>query len=192
MRQNAMAKIIGISGSLRKASFNTALLRAAVELAPPELELEPASIRDIPLYDGDVEDSSGIPASVAALKDRIAAADGLMIVTPEYNGSLPGVLKNAIDWLSRPGQDIARVFGGKPVGVIGATPGRGGTRLSQTAWLPVLRQLGTEPWFGKVFFFAGAESAFDASGKLIDPASQRLLREYLAGFSKFVAAHAGR
>jgi chromate reductase, NAD(P)H dehydrogenase (quinone) len=185
-----MAKIIGVSGSLRKASFNTALLHAAVELAPTELGIEPASIHDIPLYDGDDEEASGIPASVAALKDRIAAADGLLLVTPEYNGSLPGVLKNAIDWLSRPSQDIARVFGGKPVGVIGATPGRGGTRLSQTAWLPVLRQLGTEPWFGKVFFFAGAEPAFDANGKLIDLPSQRLLREYLAGFSKFVAAHA--
>lgn len=187
-----MAKIIGISGSLRQASFNTALLRAAVELAPPELSIEPASIRDIPLYDGDVEAASGIPASVAALKDRIAHADGLLLVTPEYNGSLPGVLKNAVDWLSRPGQDIARVFGGKSVGVIGATPGPGGTRLAQTAWLPVLRQLGTEPWFGKSFFFAGAAQAFDASGQLENPQSQQLLRDYLAGFSKFVAARSAR
>lgn len=184
-----MAKIIGVSGSLRKASLNTALLHAAVELAPAELGIEPASIHDIPLYDGDVETESGIPAPVAALKERIAAADGLLLVTPEYNGSLPGVLKNAIDWLSRPSQDIARVFAGKPVGVIGATPGQGGTRLSQTAWLPVLRQLGTEPWFGKALFLAGAGTAFDANGKLQNPQSQQLLREYLAGFSKFVAAH---
>src|SRR5690606_32192636 len=139
MRQVGMATIIGISGSLRQASFNTALLRAAVEFAPPELTIEVRSIRDIPLYDGDLEASSGVPAAAAALKDDIAGADGLLLVTPEYNGSLPGVFKNAIDWLSRPAADIPRVFGMKPVGVIGATPGLAGTRLSQTAWLPVLR-----------------------------------------------------
>jgi NAD(P)H-dependent FMN reductase len=186
-----MATIIGISGSLRKASFNTALLHAAVELAPPDLQIEPASIRDIGLYDGDAEEASGIPPAVSALKERIAAAQGLLLVTPEYNGSLPGVFKNAIDWLSRPSSDIPRVFGGKPVALIGATPGGGGTRLAQTAWLPVLRQFGAEPWFGKVFFLAGAGQAFDAQGKLTDPKSQQLLRDYLAGFSRFVARHAG-
>jgi chromate reductase len=189
MRQNVVATVIGISGALRKGSFNTALLLAAIELAPAELRIELASIRDIPLYDGDVEAESGVPAPVAALKDRIAAADGLLMVTPEYNGSLPGVFKNAIDWLSRPGRDIPRVFGGKPAGLIGATPGGGGTRLAQTAWLPVLRQLGVVPWFGRVIYLAHAEQAFDASGKLTDPRSQRQLGEYLAGFSKFVAAH---
>jgi chromate reductase, NAD(P)H dehydrogenase (quinone) len=192
MRQNAMATIIGISGSLRKASYNAALLNAAVELAPVGLTIEVGSIRDIPLYDGDVEAQSGVPAAVAALKDRIAAADGLLLVTPEYNGSLPGVFKNAIDWLSRPGSDIQRVFGMKAVGLIGATPGGGGTRLSQTAWLPVLRQLGTHPWFGKTLFLANAGQAFDASGTLTDPKLQQLLRDYLAGFAKFVTANAGR
>jgi chromate reductase len=181
-----MASVVGISGSLRKGSFNGALLRAVVELAPPELSIEVGSIRGIPLYDGDVEAESGIPAAVAALKDHIAAADGLLLVTPEYNGSLPGVFKNAIDWLSRPGQDIARVFGEKPVGVIGATPGPAGTRLSQTAWLPVLRQLGTNPWFGKSVFLANAGQAFDAGGKLVDTKLEQLVRDYLAGFSRFV------
>jgi chromate reductase, NAD(P)H dehydrogenase (quinone) len=181
-----MATIIGISGSLRKASYNSALLRAAVELAPPALTIEVASIRDIPLYDGDVEAEQGIPSAVALLKDRIARADGLLLVTPEYNGSLPGVFKNAIDWLSRPGSDIPRVFGTKRVGVIGATPGPAGTRLSQTAWLPVLRQLGTQPWFGKSLFLASAGQAFDASGNLTDAKIQQLLRDYLAGFAAFV------
>jgi len=78
----------------------------------------------------------------------IAAADGLLLVTPEYNNSIPGVFKNAIDWLSRPPADISRVFGGKPVAIIGASPGGFGTILSQEAWLPVLRTLGTKPWFG--------------------------------------------
>ena len=181
-----MTKIVGLSGSLRKASYNAALLRAAVELAPAGLTIEAESIRDVPLYDGDVEAESGIPAAVAELKDRIAAADGLLLVTPEYNGSIPGVFKNAIDWLSRPSSDIPRVFGMKVVGVIGATPGPAGTRLSQTAWLPVLRQLGTHPWFGKSLFLASAGQAFDESGKLTDPKIQKLLGEYLQGLSRFV------
>jgi chromate reductase len=182
-----MNTIVGISGSLRKGSYNSALLRAAIELAPAELRIEVGSIHDIPLYDGDVEAASGIPSAVAALKDRIAAADGLLLVTPEYNQSLPGVFKNAIDWLSRPGQDIARVFGDKPVGIIGATPGAGGTRLSQTAWLPVLRTLGTRPWFGKQLYVASAGKVFDAGGKLVDPTIKQLLGEYLVGFTRFVA-----
>jgi NAD(P)H-dependent FMN reductase len=186
-----MATIIGISGSLREASYNAALLRAAVELAPPTLSIEVASIRGVPLYDGDVEAEKGIPPAVAVLKDRIARADGLLLVTPEYNGSLPGVFKNAIDWLSRPPSDIPRVFGMKLVGLLGATPGPAGTRLSQTAWLPVLRQLGTQPWFGKALFLANAGQAFDDRGTLTDAKSQQLLRDYLAGFAAFVTAHAG-
>jgi NAD(P)H-dependent FMN reductase len=182
-----MNTIVAISGSLRAGSYNTALLRAAVELAPASLRIEVGSIRDIPLYDGDVEAKAGLPLAVTALKDRIAAADGLLLVTPEYNQSVPGVFKNAIDWLSRPGKDIARVFGDKAVGIIGATPGAGGTRLSQTAWLPVLRALGTAPWLGKQLYVAGAGQVFDAEGKLVDPKVGQLLGEYLAGFSEFVS-----
>jgi hypothetical protein len=88
---------------------------------------------------------------------------------------------------ARPGADIARVFGGKPVGVIGATPGPGGTRLAQTAWMPVLRSLNLQPWYGKSLFVAGAGQVFDAQGKLVDATIQRLLSDYLAGFSQFVA-----
>lgn len=182
-----MNTIVALSGSLRAASYNTALLRAAVELAPASLQLEVGSIRDIPLYDGDLEAQAGVPLAVSTLKDRIAAADGLLLVTPEYNQSLPGVFKNAIDWLSRPGKDIARVFGGKPVGLIGATPGAGGTRLAQTAWLPVLRTLGTVPWLGKQLYVAGAGQVFDADGKLVDAKVRELLGEYLAGFSELVS-----
>src|SRR5918992_5538503 len=110
-----MLQIIGLSGSLRNASYNTALLRAAREAAPEGIDVQIASIRDIPLYDGDVEAASGIPGPVAQLKDRIAAAHGLLLVTPEYNNSLPGVFKNAIDWLSRPPSDIPRVIRNRPV-----------------------------------------------------------------------------
>ena len=110
-----MTKLIGISGSLRKGSFNSALLRSAAGLMPEDSELVVDTIRGIPLYDGDVEAEEGIPERVAALKEAIVAADGLLLVTPEYNNSIPGVFKNAIDWLSRPDSDIKRVFGGKPV-----------------------------------------------------------------------------
>jgi chromate reductase, NAD(P)H dehydrogenase (quinone) len=181
-----MARIIGISGSLRAKSFNAALLRAAAGLAPAGTTIEIETIKGIPLYDGDVEAASGLPSVVAALKDRIAGADGLLLVTPEYNNSIPGVFKNAIDWLSRPDTDIARVFGGKPVGMMGASPGRFGTLLSQTAWLQVLKTLGTRPWFGQTLYVGGAHKLFDASGNLADDDTRKRLQNYLRGFAAFV------
>src|SRR6185369_14454384 len=98
-------RIIGISGSLRQGSFNTALLRAAAAAAPADVTIEVRTIHGIPLYDADIENGPGIPEVVARLKDEIAAADGVLLVTPEYNNSIPGVFKNAIDWLSRPDTD---------------------------------------------------------------------------------------
>src|SRR5690349_14078305 len=121
------------------------LLAAAVDAAPDGTTIEIESIDGIPLYDGDLEAEQGVPAAVQRLKQRIAGAGGLLIVTPEYNNSIPGVLKNAIDWLSRPPADIPRVFRGRPVAIMGATPGPGGTALSQAAWLPVIRTLGMRP-----------------------------------------------
>lgn len=183
-----MTRIIGIAGSLRARSLNAALLRAAAGFAPPGVAVEIESIKGIPLYDGDLEASSGLPVAVAGLKDRFAAADGLLLVTPEYNNSLPGVFKNAIDWLSRPDTDIRRVFGGKPVGIMGASPGRFGTLLSQSAWLPVLRTLGTRPWFGQSLYLGGAHKLFDASGNLVDEESRKRVQNYMQGFAEFVAA----
>jgi len=177
--------IVGIAGSLRTGSWNAALLRAAALLAPPGCQIEIASIRGIPLYDGDVE-SKGIPDVVAELKDRVAAANALLLVTPEYNQSVPGVFKNAIDWLSRPAKDIKRVFGDCPVGIMGATGGLGGTRLAQTAWLPVLRVLGRRPWFGQSLFVPNASQAFDAEGRLVDEKVKGHVSSYMAGFSSFV------
>jgi NAD(P)H-dependent FMN reductase len=186
-----MATIVGISGALRRGSYNAALLRAAVELAPPGLTIDVLSIRDFPLYDGDVEAEQGIPEPVRAAKDRIAAADGLLLVTPEYNNSIPGVFKNAIDWLSRPPKDIPRVFRGRPVALMGATPGHGGTTLAQAAWLPVLRTLGAELWPGPRVQVASAAKAFDAAGRLVDEAIRAAVASHLAGFSEFIA-RAGR
>ncbi len=179
-------RVIGLSGSLRRGSYNAALLRAAADLAPAGLSLEMGSIRGIPLYDGDVEAEHGIPESVRALKERITAADGLLLVTPEYNNSLPGVLKNAIDWLSRPPADIPRVFKGKPVGLMGTTPGPGGTILAHAAWLPVLRTLGTLAWFGPRVYVSSAATVFDAEGRLVDEAVRRSLTNFLEGFLEFI------
>jgi NAD(P)H-dependent FMN reductase len=182
-----MIGILGLSGSLREGSFNTALLRNAAELAPAGARIEQASIRGIPLYDGDDEARGDIPVTVQALKERIVANHALLIVTPEYNNSMPGVAKNAIDWLSRPSSDIARVFRNRVVGVIGASPGARGTALAQVAWLPVLRTLGTRPWFGGALYVPNARKAFDAAGRLVDEADRERLRKYLEGFVEYVS-----
>jgi chromate reductase len=182
-----MPTIAAISGATRKGSFNTMLLNAVVELAPAGTSIQVLSMAGIPLYDGDAEAASGIPPAAQKLKDAIAAADGLLLVTPEYNNSMPGVLKNAIDWASRPTADIAKVFGGKPVGVIGATPGQGATTLAQAAWLPVLRTLGTLPWFGGRLGVGGATKVFDAQGKLTDATVRGQVEKYIQGFAAFVA-----
>src|SRR4051812_41211541 len=124
-----MSKVIAISGSLRSGSYNSALLRFAASQAPAGCGIGGGSVPDIPLYDGDVE-AQGAPAPVAALKAKIKAADALLLSTPEYNHSLPGVLKNAIDWVSRPAKEIPEIFGGRVVGLMGAG-GISGTRMAQ-------------------------------------------------------------
>ena len=180
--------ILGISGSLRKKSYNTALLRSAAQLMPAGARLQIESIRDIGLYDGDVEAEQGIPAPVAALKDAIASADGLVLATPEYNNSVPGVLKNTIDWLSRPPADIARVFGGRPVALMGATPGMFGTTLAQNAWLAVLRTLGAQLWTGGRMLVPSAPGLFGQDGTLTDEKQRERLKGYMEGFVGFVQA----
>jgi chromate reductase, NAD(P)H dehydrogenase (quinone) len=183
-----MATIIGLSGSLRKASSNAGLLRAAQELTPAGAELRIETIRGIPLYDGDEEAASGLPPRVKELKEIVAAADGLLLVTPEYNNAMPGVFKNAIDWLTRPASDLKRVFGGKPVGLIGATPGGWGTLLAQGSWLTVLRHIGAQHWSGGRLALSKAMDHFDADGNLKDEAIRAQLKSYMEGFVAFVRA----
>lgn len=183
-----MVHVVGISGSLRTGSFNTRLLRAAIRLAPPHCTVVEADIRQIPLYDGDIEARDGVPLAVERLKERIIAADGVLLVSPEYNHSVPGVLKNAIDWLSRPAHDIARVFGGRPFAIMGASPGRGGTRSAQTAWLPVLHTLGAFTWAEQQLFVAGARHVF-VGDRVEDDAIEERIRDFMDGFADFCAAH---
>jgi len=181
-----MTTILGIAGSLRRGSFNRAILDNARSLMPAGATLEVSGVDGIPLYDGDLEEREGVPPAVEELKSRICAADGLVLASPEYNTSVPGVLKNTVDWLSRPPEDIARVFAGRPVAVIGATPGRLGTILAQTAWLPVLRTLRMRHWAGGRLMVSAAHEHIDGDGVLTDEAMRKALTEFMAGFVEFV------
>ena len=183
-----MAELIGIAGSLRTGSINRALLRAAAESVPGGSSMEIASIRGIPLYDGDLEAAEGVPEAVTRLQDQIAASDGLIIATPEYNNSIPGVLKNALDWLSRPGSEIRRVFGGRPVAIMGASPGGFGTVMSQAAWLPVMRMFGVRLWNGGRMIVSRAGDVFDENGEMIDEEVRERLRTFMKGFVEFASA----
>ena len=152
---------------------------------------EIGSIRDFPLYDGDLEATQGIPAPVHRLKERIAAAAGLLLVTPEYNNSVPGVFKNAIDWLSRPEANVPRALVGKPVALMGATGGPGATILAQAAWLPVLRSVGAQTWAGPRIYVPNAANVFDAEGRLTDESVRASVAKFLVGFSEFIAHATG-
>ena len=182
-----MLTIVGISGSTRRGSFNASLLRALAAAAPQDVQVRIESIAAIPLYNGDEEAAHGVPEAVAKLKDAIASADGLLLVTPEYNNSIPGVAKNAIDWCSRPPADVPRVFRDKPVAIAGASPGGFGTVLSQNAWLPVFRTLGANLYTGKLLV-SRAGSVFDANGNITDAAVKDSIAKFMTGFVAFIDA----
>lgn len=183
-----MVTLIGLSGSTRRGSFNAALLRACAAAMPAGAELRIESIARVPLYNGDEEAAHGVPEEVKRLKDAIAAADGLLLVTPEYNNSVPGVAKNAIDWLSRPPADVPRVFGRKSVAIAGASPGGFGTVLAQNAWLPIFKTLGAELWPGGRLLVSRAGSVFDANGEITDAAVRDGVRKFVDGFVSYVSS----
>ncbi|MEX0731993.1 MAG: NADPH-dependent FMN reductase [Aquisalimonadaceae bacterium] len=180
-----MPRLIALSGSLRRQSYNTALARALAELAPEGWAVDVVTPLGIPLYDGDLEADQGVPEVVTELKDRIAAAAGLIIVTPEYNQGVPGVLKNAVDWLSRPPADIPRVFRARPVAICGASPGGGGTRSAQYAWLPTLRALGVRLYSEHTLLVAGAGNVISADGRLQDKDIRDRAQALMHGFCTF-------
>lgn len=170
-----LVKTLGISGSLRKASFNSAALRAAQELVPEGMSLEIADISEIPLYNDDVR-AAGYPAPVQRLRDQIAAADALLFATPEYNYSMSGVLKNAIDWASRPPEPPVI---GKPVAIMGATPSLWGTTRAQYHLRQCFVFLNMFPVNKPEVLIAQAGNKFDAQGKLTDQPTRELIGQLL-------------
>jgi chromate reductase len=168
-------KIVGISGSLRKGSYNTLALRAAQKLVPAGVELEILDISGIPLYNDDLR-ANGDPDVVRALKAQIRAADAVLIATPEYNFSIPGVLKNAIDWLSRPPE---QPFDGKPVAILGASPGPVGTARVQYDLRKVLVFLNAFTVNKPEVLIRECASKFDANGELTDAATAKFVGDLL-------------
>jgi len=170
-------RILGIAGSLRAGSYNRLLLEAARDLAPAGVAVDLISLRTVEPFDGDVE-AAGDPPGVAALKAAIRDADALIVSTPEYNGAVPGVLQNAIDWASRPRGDAPLTD--KPIVVTSASPGlRGGAR-AHAALRQVLANAGARVVPGPILALGGVEVAFDADGRLLDGAAQADLAALLA------------
>ena len=178
MSDSGSLKILGISGSLRASSLNTAALRAAAGLAPAGMSIELCDIGDLPLYNEDLR-AQGFPAPVQRLRERIKAADGLLIATPEYNYSVPGVLKNAIDWASRPPE---QPFDGKPVAIMGASPGALGTARAQYHLRQCFIFLNGHVLNKPEVMIAGAGAKFDAAGNLTDAATRDFLAAMLVTF----------
>ena len=175
-------KIVGICGSLRKASLNMAALRACGELMPQGMQLEIASIADLPMYNQDVFDA-GMPEPVKRLRAEIAAADGLLIACPEYNFSVSGALKNAIDWGSRaPNQ----VFQDKPIAIFSATTGPVGGARVQYDLRRILGQLWGHVLPRPEVFIGNAAQKFDAQGRLTDETTRKFLTDLLTGFGSWV------
>jgi chromate reductase, NAD(P)H dehydrogenase (quinone) len=168
-------KVLAISGSLRMASTNTMALRAAQSLAPDDMQIEIADIAQIPMYNGDVH-ALGEPASVTALKDRIGAADAVLLASPEYNFSIPAVLKNALDWISRPPN---MPFDGKPVAIMGVSPGQVGTARMQYHLRQVLVFMNAFTLNKPEVMINNSASKFDANGVLIDELSRKFVRDML-------------
>jgi len=169
-------RILGVAGSLRRGSLNRALLGAAIKLAPAGLTIDAFDLADVPLYNGDVE-AAGDPAGVTAFKNAIRAADAVLFVTPEYNHGVPGVMKNAVDWASRPARDAA--LNGKPVGIIGASPGQVGTARGQSQLRQAFEFTNSFCMPQPEILVFRAHEKFDASGDLTDAKTAEFLGKYL-------------
>jgi len=182
-------RILGIAGSLRQDSYNRALLRAAQEAAPPGMTLDVFDLAPIPLYNGDVE-AKGDPEPVAALKQAIRDAHGVLMATPEYNHGVPAVMKNAVDWASRPPKGAA--LGGKPVAIMGASPGITGSARGQSQLRQAFEFTNSYCMPQPELLVFRAHEKFDAQGRLIDAPTRQFLESFLVAFAawtrRFVAA----
>jgi chromate reductase len=177
-------RVVAFAGSLRAASFNRALLRAARELAPDRMHIDLIEIGDLPFYDADVE-ANGDPPPVARFKDRLSAADGLLIATPEYNDGIPGVLTTAIDWASRlPGRSPLM---GKPVALVGASPSQVGTARAQLHLRQLLSHAQAVTLPPPELLVAAAHQKFDAELRLTDERARTVLEALLERFARWIA-----
>ncbi len=177
--------VLAFAGSLRKASYNRSLLRAAQALAPGDLTIEIFDLLGVPLFNEDVE-AEGDPPSVAALKSAVHEADGVLIVTPEYNSSIPAVTKNAVDWLSRSYQGGLQVLSEKPVGIMGATPGRLSTARAQMHLRLALTNTSSYVMPQPGIMVAGASKLFDADGNLTDSGTEARIQKFLVALSAWI------
>ncbi len=170
-------RILALAGSFRKGSLNQALIRAARELAPDHVQIDDFDLRTVPFYDGDLE-AAGDPEEVTTLKTAIADSDALLIATPEYNGSIPAVLKNALDWASRrPPNSPLR---DKPAAVMGATPSRGATRRAQAHLREVLDRIGANVISEPSLYLARATEHVCDDGRLVSEDAREAVREIVA------------
>jgi chromate reductase, NAD(P)H dehydrogenase (quinone) len=184
-----MLKVGAIAGSLRRESFNHRLLEAAVELAPAGMDVRVArAVGSIPLFDADLErDTPAGPPAVRTLRAAVAAADGILIATPEYNQSLSGVLKNLIDWLSRPAP--AQVLVGKPIAIVGASSGPWGTRLAQAALRQVLYATESRDLPAPSLYVSDCQTYFDSTGRLVDQRTREQLATLLRAFQDWMPGY---
>ena len=183
MATGADIKILGFAGSLRRASLNRALLDAAVDLAPDGMIMTTFDLAEIPLYNGDVE-AGGDPDGVVRFKDAIRSADGILMVTPEYNHGVPGVMKNAIDWASRPPGNAA--LARKPVALIGASPGMTGTARGQSQLRQAFEFTESYCMPQPELLVFRAHEKFDEAGQLADEATRKYLLRFLVAFGDWV------
>lgn len=174
-------KVLAMVGSLRKGSYNKLALRAAMELKPRDMDIEVADIGALPLYDDDVREQ-GYPPVVQKLRDQVKAADAILFVTPEYNYSVPGVLKNAIDWASRPPDQPLE---GKPAAIMGASTGRLGTARAQYHLRQICVFVNVLPVNRPEVMISGAAKAFDADGRLTDEGARKLIGDLLVSLQKW-------
>lgn len=183
MIETGALRVLAFAGSLRAGSYNCALLRAACEVVPDGMIIEIFDLVDVPLYNGDVE-AAGDPEPVARLKQAIHDADGVLMATPEYNHGVPAVMKNAVDWASRPPRDAA--LGGKPVGIIGASPGITGTARGQSQLRQAFEFTSSYCMAQPELLVFRAHEKFDEAGTLTDAATRRLLRQYLTALAAWI------